>query len=113
MNQIKLYHVKADDRIGGGVVTFATRVNEKCSDMLEVGVAFASPKDRFERKKGNQIAIGRMTHPRSKIVTTFSGHSADDITCLWNMNMIEKPLLWQNRIMTNIKEFGLAFTQKI
>jgi hypothetical protein len=112
MNQAKFYHVKADASIGG-VVTFATRVRENDSHLLDVGVAFASPKDRFERQKGCQIAFGRMIHPRSKIVTTFSGHSADDITKLWNEGLIEKPTLWQNRTLINIEQNGLSFAQKV
>lgn len=113
MNQVKFYHVRADTRIGGGVATFATRVREDHPEMLDIGVAFASPKDQFQRQKGCQIAFGRMVHPRSKIVTTFSGHSADDITKLWNEGMIEKPMLWQDRVMTNIEQCGLSFAQKV
>jgi hypothetical protein len=54
-----------------------------------------------------------MIHPRSKIVTTFSGHSADDITKLWNEGLIEKPTLWQNRTLINIEQNGLSFAQKV
>jgi hypothetical protein len=62
---------------------------------MDVGFAFCSKKDRFNRKVGRDIAFSRLDKPHNQhIITDFSGNSAMDVKRIWEA--VDKPSSWKN-----------------
>ena len=104
MKNVKIYHVK--DENGDTVSTVATMIMPDNRAKLQVGFAFVSPKDKFERKMGRMVALDRMVNDQKSYTTTFSGHSSTDIQKIWPD--VEKPSFLQNTYMFNSQESGLV-----
>jgi len=89
------------------VITIATEVQE--DNTLKIGFSFCSKKDQFEKKKGREIAIGRMN--KNGFQVPFSGHSSEDVVKLWNeSNLINKPQVWRNHTL-RVTKHGIEFNR--
>lgn len=108
MKNVKIYHVK--DENGDTVSTVATMIMPDTDGSgvkgLQVGFAFVSPKDKFERKMGRMVALDRMVSDQKSYTTTFSGHSSSDIAKIWPA--VNKPSFLQNTEMSNDQNNGLV-----
>ena len=114
VNPVRVFHVRdaGKDPNRKKVMTIATEVLPDNS--LMVGFAFCSKRDMFNKKIGAIKAIGRMRSANLGYITRFSGHSADDVTTLWNdLGDREKPSLLRNKTLVNIPQTGLTLVKYV
>lgn len=109
-NREKVFHVQRNGlNWNGGVMTVVTKVSTD-DKSVDVGFAFCSPKDRFCKRTGRDLARKRMeTNP---LRTRFTGHSADDIVRLFNKNKFAtelKPQIWKHGSLASVPECNLTF----
>ena len=97
-NPVKIFYLRLDGR--NQVATVYTKVVD---GNLHVGVAFCSNKDRFCKKRGRALAFDRCASQPT--VTTFCGHSADDLIRVWEF--IPKPQAWANTYLKADPDFGI------
>jgi hypothetical protein len=125
-NTLKFYHVRRESKKIGkaghcGVMTVATQVK---GENVDLGFAFCSPNDNFEKALGRKIATGQLL--KKPVTTQFTGNSANDIVFMWNQPIMHElyrwkngkqipyvPQIWRHSKMANIEQTGLTVLNKV
>ena len=106
----RIYYIgKRSGEKHDGILTAATEVQP--DGTLKIGFAYCLLEECFIRETGRNTAIERMNSSTESYITEFTGHSANDVTRVFNHEIPKEPRPhhWRHRRLANVVAVGLTY----